>query len=106
WLLHRIRARLVAGTLFVLRCAIALMVLSWLYAGYGERGVVQALFCGLKAAVLAVVLEAEVKVGKRALKNRTLMALAALAFIGIFFFAVPFPIIVLAAALIGFSGNA
>ena len=106
WLLHRIRGGLVAGTLFVLPGAIALMVLSWLYAGYGELGVVQALFFGLKAAVLAVVLEAVVKVGKRALKNRTLMALAALAFIGIFFFAVPFPIIVIAAALIGFSGNA
>jgi len=106
WLLHRMRGGLVAGTLFVLPGAVALMVLSWLYAGYGDIGVVQALFFGLKAAVLAVVLEAVVKVGKRALKNRTLEAVAALAFIGIFFFAVPFPIIVIAAALIGFLGNA
>ena len=106
WLLHRMRGGLVAGTLFVLPGAVALMVLSWLYAGYGDIGVVQALFFGLKAAVLAVVLEAVVRVGKRALKNRTLEAVAALAFIGIFFFAVPFPIIVIAAALIGFLGNA
>jgi chromate transporter len=106
WLLHRMRGGLVAGTLFVLPGAVALMVLSWLYAGYGDIGVVQALFFGLKAAVLSVVLEAVIKVGKRALRNRPLVALAALAFIGIFFFAVPFPIIVIAAALIGFLGNA
>src|SRR5712692_9333633 len=101
WLLHRMRGGLVAGTLFVLPGAVALMMLSWLYAGYGDIGVIQALFFGLKAAVLAVVLEAVVRVGKRALKNRGLVGLAALAFIGIFFFAVPFPIIVIAAALIG-----
>ncbi|HEX7966800.1 MAG TPA: chromate efflux transporter [Stellaceae bacterium] len=106
WLLHRIPGGLVAGTLFVLPGAVALMALSWLYAGFGEVGVVQALFFGLKAAVLAVVLEAVVKVGRRALKNRTMVALAALAFIGIFFFAIPFPIIILAAALAGFIGNA
>lgn len=106
WLLHRTRGGLVAGTLFVLPGAVTLMVLSWLYAGYGDIGVVQALFFGLKAAVLAVVLEAVVKIGKRALKNRTLVALAGLAFIGIFFFAIPFPVIVIAAALIGFLGNA
>lgn len=104
WLLHRMLGGLVAGTLFVLPGAVALMVLSWLYAGYGDIGVVQALFFGLKAAVLAVVLEAVVKVGKRALRNPTMVALAALAFIGIFFFAVPFPIIVVAAGLIGFFG--
>src|SRR6266566_7711500 len=61
WLLHRMRGGLVAGTLFVLPGAVALMVLSWLYAGYGDIGVIQALFFGLKAAVLAVVLEAVVK---------------------------------------------
>jgi chromate transporter len=81
------------------------MVLSWLYAGFGNIGAVQALFFGLKAAVLAIVLEAVVKVGKRALRNRTMVAFAGLAFIGIFFFAVPFPLIVIAAGLIGFAGN-
>ncbi len=106
WLLHRMRGGLVAGTLFVLPGVVALMALSWLYAGFGEVGVVKALFFGLTAAVLAVVLEAVIRVGKRALKNRTLGAIAALAFIGIFFFAVPFPIIIVAAGLIGFAGNA
>ncbi len=106
WLLHRMRGGLVAGTLFVLPGMVALMALSWLYAGFGEVGVVKALFFGLTAAVLAVVLEAVIRVGKRALKNRTMVAIAALAFIGIFFFAVPFPIIIVAAGLIGFAGNA
>src|SRR6266851_4138081 len=106
WLLHRMRGGLVAGTLFVLPGMVALMALSWLYAGFGEVGVVKALFFGLTAAVLAVVLEAVVRVGKRALKNRMLEAVAALAFIGIVFFAVPFPIVVIAAGLIGFAGNA
>ena len=106
WLLHRTKGGIVAGPLFVLPGIVALMALSWLYAGYGEVAIVKALFFGLTAAVLAVVLEAVVKVGRRALKNRTMVALAALAFIGIFFFAVPFPLIIIAAALIGFAGNA
>jgi chromate transporter len=105
WLLHRTRGGIVAGTLFVLPGLICLGVLSWVYAAFGEIGTVQALFFGLKAAVLAVVLEAVVRVGRRALKSRAMVALAALAFIGIFFFAVPFPIIIAAAALIGFAGN-
>ncbi|HJT07219.1 MAG TPA: chromate efflux transporter [Stellaceae bacterium] len=106
WLLHRMKGGIVAGTLFVLPGIVALMALSWLYAAFGEIGVVKGLFFGLTAAVLAVVLEAVVKVGRRALKNRSMVAIAALAFIGIFFFAVPFPLIIIAAALIGFIGNA
>jgi chromate transporter len=106
WLLHRIPGGLVAGTLFVLPGVVALMALSWIYAAFGDVPIVQALFFGLKAAVLAVVLEAVVKVGKRALKNRTMVALAALSFVGIFFFGVPFPLLIVAAAIIGFAGNA
>ena len=106
WLLHRTRGGIVAGTLFVLPGLICLGVLSWIYAAFGNVGTVQALFFGLKAAVLAVVLEAVVRVGRRALKSRAMVALAALAFLGIFFFAVPFPIIIAAAAVIGFAGNA
>ena len=106
WLLHRTKGGIVAGTLFVLPGIVALMALSWLYAGYGEVAIVKALFFGLTAAVLAVVLEAVVKVGRRALNNRTMVAIAALAFIGIFFLAVPFPLIIVAAALVGFAGNA
>jgi chromate transporter len=105
WLLHRIRGGLVAGGLFVLPGYIALMVLSWLYAGYGDLGIVQGLFFGLKAAVLAVVLEAVVKIGKRALRNQAMVALAGLTFVAIFFFGVAFPLIVIAAGLIGFLGN-
>jgi chromate transporter len=106
WLLHRTRGGIVAGTLFVLPGLICLGVLSWIYAAFGNVGAVQALFFGLKAAVLAVVLEAVVRVGRRVLKSRAMVALAALAFIGIFFFAVPFPVIIAVAAAIGFAGNA
>jgi chromate transporter len=106
WLLHRTRGGIVAGTLFVLPGLVCLGVLSWAYAAFGNIGIVGALFFGLKAAVLAVVLEAVVRVGRRALKSRAMVTVAALAFIGIFFFAVPFPVIVAAAALIGFAGNA
>jgi chromate transporter len=106
WLLHRTRGGIVAGTLFVLPGLICLGVLSWIYAAFGNVGAVQALFFGLQAAVLAVVLEAVVRVGRRALKSRAMVALAALAFIGIFFFAVPFPVIIAVAAAIGFAGNA
>ena len=105
WLLHKVRGGLVAGTLFVLPGLIAIMALSWIYAGFGKVGVVQALFFGLKAAVLAVVLEAVVRIGRRALKNGIMVAIAAAAFVGIFFFDLPFPVIVLAAGLIGFFGG-
>lgn len=105
WLLHRIRGGLVAGTLFVVPGLLTLGVLSWIYASYGHVGIVQALFFGLKAAVLAVVLEAVLRVGRRALKSRTLVMVAVLSFIAIFFFNVPFPILILAAGVIGGLGN-
>jgi chromate transporter len=104
WLLHRTRGGLVAGTLFVLPGFAALMVLSWLYAGLGDVSAVEALFFGLKAAVLAVVLEAVVRIGRRALKNRVMVGIAAAAFVAIFFFDVPFPLIILGAGLIGLLG--
>ena len=106
WLLHRTRGGLVAGILFVLPGLISLGVLSWVYAVFGDIGSVQALFFGLKTAVLAVVLEAVVRVGRRALRNRAMVVVAALAFVAIFVFAVPFPIGIAAAALLGFLGNA
>ncbi|CAB3789744.1 putative chromate transport protein [Paraburkholderia ultramafica] len=105
WLLHRTRGGLVAGILFILPGLAALGILSWVYASYGNVGIVQALFFGLKAAVLAVVLEAVVRVGRRALKSQAMVAVAALSFIGIFFFAVPFPLIIASAALVGIVGN-
>ncbi|AVA38386.1 chromate efflux transporter [Cupriavidus metallidurans] len=106
WLLHRTRGGLVAGTLFILPGLVALGVLSWIYATFGDVGYVQALFFGLKAAVLAVVLEAVVRVGRRALKTRTMVAIAALSFIAIFFFAVPFPAIIVAATAVGLISSA
>ncbi|WFU76537.1 MULTISPECIES: chromate efflux transporter [unclassified Bradyrhizobium] len=104
WLLHRTAGGLMAGGLFILPGIIAIMGLSYIYAAYGNVSFVEALFFGLKAAVLAIVVEAVVRVGKRALKNRIMIALAAAAFIAIFFFAVPFPIIIIAAGLIGYVG--
>jgi chromate transporter len=104
WLMHRTVGGIMAGVLFVLPGVIAIMALSIVYALFGKVGVVSALFFGLKAAVLAIVLQAVVRIGSRALKNRIMIAIAAVAFIAIFFFAVPFPIIVLTAGVIGFLG--
>ena len=106
WLLHRTRGGLTAGLLFIFPGLISLGVLSWIFATYGNVGYVQALFFGLQAAVLAVVLEAVIRVGRRALKSRLMVLIAALSFIAIFFFAVPFPAIIICAALIGLIGNA
>lgn len=105
WLLHRTRGGLVAGILFILPGLLALGTLSWIYASYGQIGIVQALFFGLKAAVLAVVLEAVMRVGRRALKSQAMVGVAVLSFIAIFVFAIPFPLIIAAAALIGFIGS-
>lgn len=105
WLLHRVRGGLVAGGLFILPGFVSILALSLLYAGFQETTAVQALFYGLKPAVLAVVVVAVVKIGRRALRTPAMVALAALAFVAIFFLAVPFPWIVLAAGLVGFLGS-
>jgi chromate transporter len=104
WLMHRTRGGIVAGGLFIVPGIVSILALSYIYAGWGRVPVIQALFFGLKAAVLAIVLEAVVRIG-RALKNSVMIALAASAFVGIFFFSVPFPLIVFGAALIGFCGD-
>src|SRR6202171_2895804 len=104
WLLHRTAGGIMAGCLFILPGIIAIMGLSYIYAAYGNVGFVEALFFGLKAAVLAIVIQAVVRVGKRALRNRVMIALAAIAFIAIFFFNVPFPIIIITAGGIGYFG--
>ena len=104
WLLHRTRGGIMAGGLFVLPGIVAIMALSYLYAAYGKVPLVVALFFGLKAAVLAIVLEAVVRIGKRALRNSVMLSIAVVAFTAIFFFGIAFPIIVLGAALIGFVG--
>ena len=104
WLMHRTLGGIMAGVLFVIPGIISIMALSYVYAGWGTVPIIAALFFGLKAAVLAIVLEAVVRIGKRALKNNVMILLAAAAFIGIFFLAIPFPVIILAAAVIGFLG--
>lgn len=105
WLLHKTKGGLVAGALFVLPGFLAILGLSYVYVLLGEVALVEGLFFGLKAAVLAVVLQAVVRVGSRALKNNVMRGFAALAFVAIFVLDVPFPLIVLAAALIGFFGG-
>jgi chromate transporter len=104
WLLHRTAGGIMAGGLFILPGVIAIMGLSYIYAAFGHVGVIEALFFGLKAAVLAIVIQAVVRVGKRALRNWIMIGLAATAFIAIFFFNVPFPIIIVSAGVIGYVG--
>jgi chromate transporter len=101
WLLHGVRGGLIAGLLFVLPGAIVITVLSAIYLFVGDVPLIQGLLFGLKAAVLAVVLEALVKVSKRAIKGWPMAALAILAFIAIAFLKLPFPLIVIGAALVG-----
>jgi chromate transporter len=105
WLMHRTLGGLIAGGFFVIPGVISIMVLSYIYAAYGNVPIVVSMFVGLKAAVLAIVAEAVIRIGKRALKNNVMIALAAAAFVAIFFFNVPFPFIILAAAIIGFTGE-
>ncbi|MDP2356582.1 MAG: chromate efflux transporter [Beijerinckiaceae bacterium] len=104
WLMHRTLGGIIAGVLFVLPGVAAIMALSWIYALYGNVGPVEALFFGLKAAVLAIVVQAVIRIGSRALKNNAMRAIAAASFLAIFGFAIPFPVIILAAGMIGFGG--
>jgi chromate transporter len=102
WLMHGLRGGLVAGLLFVLPGALAIMALSVIYALYGRLGTVEALFFGLKAAVLAIVLQAVVRIGRRALRGAAMRAVAAASFVAIFALGAPFPLIVLAAGVGGY----
>ena len=105
WRLHGVKGGLTAGLLFVLPGALVVLTLSMLYAALGKVPAVEALFIGIKAAVLAIVVEALLRIARRSLKDGAEWALAGLAFAGIFLFAVPFPLIVLAAAIFGFVRN-
>ncbi len=105
WLLHKIRGGVIAGTLFVLPAAIFLWSLTWAYAVYGKIAWVAAIFFGVKAAVMAIVAEAVIRIGSKALKNEVMWSLAVLAFVAIFFLKVPFPLVVLTAGLIGLVGG-
>jgi chromate transporter len=102
WLLHGVRGGLAAGILFVLPGAFVMLGLSLIYALGRGISVVDGALYGIKAAVLVIVIEALIRIGRRALKTQLLLAFASLAFVGIFFLALPFPLILLAAALAGF----
>ena len=102
WRLHGVKGGLAAGLLFVLPGAALILLLSILYAEYGAVPAVTALFTGIKAAVLAIVVEALLRISKKSLKDTTEYAIAALSFAAIFFLGVPFPVIVLAAGLFGY----
>jgi len=105
WLLHKTRGGLVAGLLFILPGFVSILGLSIIYALYRNTSFVEALFFGLKAAVLALVVEAVIRIGRRVIKNWVMLAIAILAFIAIFFLQLPFPLIVLGAGIIGFFGG-
>ncbi len=101
WKLHGLRGGLMAGLLFVIPGALVILALSILYALFGKLGFIEGLFWGVKAAVLVIVLEALLRVAKRALKTNLDWGLAAASFVALFCFDLPFPIVVLAAAIIG-----
>lgn len=105
WLLHRTRGGLLAGGLFILPGLVAILALSIIYAEYGETPLVQGLFFGLKPAVLAIVIEAVIRIGKRVLKNGVMLSVAVLSFIAIFLLEAPFPLLILIAAVVGFVGG-
>ena len=105
WLLHKTWGGIVAGALFVIPSMFVLWALSFVYAAYGNIPWIAAIFYGLKPAVMAIVFVAVIRIGRKALKNPVMWCIAAVAFAGIFFFRIPFPVIVLGAGLVGFLGE-
>jgi chromate transporter len=103
WRSHGWRGGLIAGGLFVLPGAVIVLALSMIYAGFGQIPLIAAMFTGVQAAVVAVVIEALLRVAKRALKTRTQRVIAVLAFVALYAFALPFPVVILAAGLWGFA---
>lgn len=105
WLLHRTWGGVIAGVLFVLPSLLILILLSWLYLAFGDVALVAGIFYGIKPAVTAIVLHAAYRIGTRALQNQWLWGLAGLSFVAIFALQLPFPLIVLGAALLGVLGG-
>ncbi len=105
WMMHKTWGGIIAGTLFVLPSLFILIFLSWVYLAYGNVPAVAGILYGIKPAVTAIVLFAAYRIGSRALKHGVLWAIAGAAFLAIFAFNVPFPVIVLAAGLIGYMGG-
>lgn len=105
WLLHGVRGGLVAGLFFILPGFAAILALSILYVGFRDATVVEALFYGIKPAVMAIVATAVVRLGRRALHSGVMVVIAAAAFVAIFFLDVPFPLIVVGAGVAGYVGG-
>jgi chromate transporter len=105
WLMHGVRGGLLAGGLFILPGFLSILVLSLLYASFHETLLLTALFFGLKPAVIAIVFEAVIRIGKRVLKNGAMVAIAAASFLAITLFGVPFPILIAGAAVVGLIGG-
>jgi chromate transporter len=105
WLLHKTAGGIVAGGLFVIPSIFVLWTLSFIYAAYGSVPWIAAIFYGLKPVVVAIVLAAVIRIGRNALKNEVMWAIAAIAFAAIFFGGIAFPIIIVAAGLVGFVGG-
>ncbi len=105
WLMHRSIGGIIAGVLFVLPSLIILIALSWIYLSFGDLPIVAGILFGIKPAIVVIVLAAALRIGSRSLQNRWLIGIASLAFIAITFFQLPFPLIVLIAALFGIIGS-
>src|SRR5437870_856662 len=105
WLLHKTRGGIVAGTLFVIPSIFILWALSYVYVAYGNILWIAAIFYGLKPAVLAIVAAAVIRIGRKALQTSMMWVIAGAAFIAIYFFRVPFPLIVVSAGVLGFVGG-
>lgn len=105
WLLHRTWGGIVAGAFFVIPSIFILIGLSWIYVTFGTLPAIAALFYGLKAAVLAIVAWAVIRIGQKALKNVVMFSLAVAAFVGLYFLKIPFPAVILSAGLIGLVGG-
>src|SRR5947207_1912275 len=105
WILHKTRGGIVAGALFVIPSIFILWTLSYIYVAYGHVPWIAAIFYGLKPAVLAIVAAAVIRIGSKALKNAVMWSLALAAFVTIYFFRVPFPLIIISAGILGLIGN-
>src|SRR6266702_1206814 len=105
WLLHKTRGGIVAGALFVIPSIFILWALSYVYVAFGNIPWIAAIFYGLKPAVLAIVAAAVIRIGSKALKNSVMWSLALAAFVAIYFFRVPFPLIIISAGILGLVGS-
>ncbi len=105
WLLHGTRGGIIAGTLFVIPGFVVIVLLSIAYALFQHTDLLTSVFFGLKAGVLVIVIEAVIRVGRRALKNRVMLGIAATAFVALFGFNLPFPLIIVSAAAVGYFGS-